>query len=166
MIHRMSIHILSSAEGSFSDPLSDFPEVESTIIVKEIPLPVVYTFDRKGSLLAANIAIPAKIVTSRFPWRELIENLTCSVLMIKPGYLEPGVFLVVRHYEENGEADGLTFLRALPGVREREGKIVGEWAIEKEFASYASLLTILRPDGYPRLSVVSRFDSYGGLLLQ
>lgn len=153
-----------SSDG-IDKPLTEYPEVESTIVVKGSPLPVVYTFDRKNSLMAANIAVPSKVVTSRFPWRDLIENLACSILIVKPGYLEPGTFAVVRHYEENGEADGLTFFRVLPGSREGEGKIVGEWVIEKESASYASLLTIFRPDGYPRLSVVSRFDSYGGIMV-
>lgn len=147
------------------EPLSEYPEIHTTIIVKDVPLPSLYTFDSRNSLVAANIVIPPKVLTSRFPWRELVENLACSVLLSKPGYLEPGTFSVLRHYDEGGEADGVTFQRIHPHQGAPQGKIVGEWLLEKEHACYFSLLTILRPDGYPQLSVVSRFDSYGGLLV-
>jgi hypothetical protein len=87
----------------------------------------------------------------------------CSVLIHRQGFPHQGTFTVMRHFELSGKADAVLFYRdGVPAASTHP--IVGDWIIDQVADSYVSALVIVREDGTPRLSVLTRFDKYGGLM--
>ena len=136
-------------------------EISTVITVKDQHLPVVLAYDASGSLQMATVVVPPRISTSRFPWKELVDNLACSVLIHKPGLLKEGTFVIVRHFELSGQADGIQFCRKELNVG-TERPIVGEWIVDTLNNEYMCALIVRGDNGEPRLSVLSQFDAFGG----